>query len=205
MHLYCMENTISQIAIRGRTVPRLRPANAGHPHGGTSIRAAIGCSSPLHIVPTGDGNDVVVGRVQQRIHRHPYDLGVDPGTPDLDLRAPVDGVSSFRGGASGLKKRGVPTLSRKRDASRPERKPTRVFATTMLHHTLLATSAVRPQVARSTGRSSPALNGGFADPGGRPVGGAHKTPRRANRGRKPHQSPITRNLRFLVSSQKLRF
>ena len=97
--------------------------------------------------------------------------------------------SSFRGGASGLKERGVPTLSRKRDASRPERKPTRTFATTMLHHTLLPASAVRPQVARSTGRSSPALNGGFVDPEGRPVGGAHKTPRRANRGRKPHQSP----------------
>ena len=97
--------------------------------------------------------------------------------------------SSFRGGASGLKVRGVPTLSRKRDASRPERKPTRAFATTMLHHTLPPASAVRPQVARSTGRSSPALNGGFVDPEGRPVGGAHKTPRRANRGRKPHQSP----------------
>ncbi len=238
MHLYCMENTISQIAIRGRTVPRSRPANAGHPHGGTSIRAVVGCSSPLHIVPMGDGNDVVggdvegfdaavlverghelavgrerlprspdrpahpdgvalevagdrangrardadigfgdevdvVGRVRQRLHGRPYDLGVDPEAPDPDLLAPVDGVSSFRGGASGLKKRGVSTLSRKRDASRPERKPTRVFATTMLHHTLLTTSVVRPQVARSTGRSSPALNGGFADPEGRPVGGAH--------------------------------
>ena len=98
-------------------------------------------------------------------------------------------LSSFRGGASGLKEREVPTLSRKRDASRPERKPTRAFATTMLHHILLPVSAVRPQVARSTGRSSPALNGGFIDPEGRPVGGVHKTPRRANRGREPHQSP----------------
>ena len=92
MHLYCVENTISQIAIRGRRVPRSKSANAGHTHGGKSIRAVVGCSSPLSIVPTGDGNDVVVGRVRQRIHGRPYDLGVDPGAPDLDLLAPVDGV-----------------------------------------------------------------------------------------------------------------
>ena len=78
------------------------------------------------------------------------------------------------------RERGVPTLSRKRDASRPERKPTRAFATTMLSHILPPDSVVRPHVARSTGRSSPALNGGFVDPKGRPVGGAHKTPHRAN-------------------------
>jgi hypothetical protein len=30
----------------------------------------------------------------------------------------------FRGGASGLKERGLPTERRKHDASRPERKPT---------------------------------------------------------------------------------
>ena len=108
---------------------------------------------------------------------------------EISIVLEANRFSSFRGGASGLKERGVPTLSRKRDASRPETKPTRTFATTILHHILLPASAVRPQVARSTGRSSPALNGGFVDPEGRPVGWAHKTPRRANRGRKPHQSP----------------
>ena len=45
------------------------------------------------------------------------------------------------------------------------------------------------QYGRSTGRSRPAPTGGCLDPEARPVGGAHKTPRRANRRRQPHQSP----------------
>jgi hypothetical protein len=72
--------------------------------------------------------------------------------------------------------RGVPTLSRKRDVSRPERKPTRAFGTSILPHIFPPDSALCPHVARSAGRSSPALIGGFVDPEGRPVGGAHKMP-----------------------------
>jgi hypothetical protein len=48
------------------------------------------------------------------------------------------------------------------------------------HRPVLPDSAVGPQASRSTGPSSPAPNGGFADSGGRPVGGAHETPRCAN-------------------------
>ena len=97
--------------------------------------------------------------------------------------------SVFRGGGPGLKERGLPTPSRKDDASRPGRKPTRWETTVNFHPPVLPDSAVRAHVSRSTGRSSPAPNGGCVDPEGRPVGGANKTPRRANRGRKPHQSP----------------
>ena len=97
--------------------------------------------------------------------------------------------SVFQVGAPGLKERGLPTPSRKYDASRPRRKPTRWETTAKFHPPVLPDSAVRAHVSRSTGRSSPAPNGGFVDPKGRPVDGAHKTPRRANRGREPHQSP----------------
>ena len=153
------------------------------------------------IGPSGSGKSTLLRCVNrlEKIQSGEVRLdGESVSAPDADtdrLRQRVGMVfQQFSRRAPGLKERGVPTLSRKRDASRPERKPTRAFATTLLHHIVPPGSAVRPQVARSTGRSSPALNGGFVDPEGRPVGGAHKTPRRANRGREPHQSPITRTL-----------
>jgi hypothetical protein len=79
------------------------------------------------------------------------------------------------------------------------------FRKLILHFIVLPVDAVRPQVARTTGRSSPASGGEFVDPERRPMGGAHETPRRANWGREPYQSPITRDLRSLVSSQNPRF
>ena len=65
-------------------------------------------------------------------------------------------------------------------ASRSGRDPTWWETIVKLHPAILWDSAVRAQVSRSTGRSSPAPDGGFGDPDGRPVGGAHKTPRRVN-------------------------
>jgi hypothetical protein len=76
-----------------------------------------------------------------------------------------------------------------RSESRPEKNPTWYRAIGKLYAIVPPIGAVLAQLPRSTGRSSPAQDGGFADPEGRSVGGACKTPRRANRRRGPHQSP----------------
>jgi len=65
-------------------------------------------------------------------HRRNRHRAIDPDPPGV-VNEPVEvawfalafGLSIFRGGAPGVKKREAPTLGRKREASRPGRQPTR--------------------------------------------------------------------------------